>query len=104
MSDNLIKSTTCKELLKTVDKEKSEIIDKIDLFYEENKSDENLRELLYDKFNNVILNFHRKYYKINLATVNETEQVTNLHFKCSNKITERVTSLESYIDSIAPLD
>ena len=34
MSDNPVKNTTCKELLKTVDKEKSETIGKIDVFYE----------------------------------------------------------------------
>ena len=101
MSDN----TTCKELLETVDKEKSEIIDKIDLFYESKKSDENLRRLLYTEFNDEISDFSKKYKKTILMVTNtQTDIIPQFNFNCSDKITERVTSLESYIDNIAPLD
>lgn len=105
MSDNPIKSTTCKELLKKVDKEKSEIIDKIDLFYENNKSNENLRRLLYSEFNDEINNFCVKYKKrILIIADTQTDIIPKFNFDCSDKITERVTYLENYIDNIAPLD
>lgn len=97
MSDN----TSCKELLKKVDDEKLKITNKIDLFYENNKSNDNIRDLLYKEFKDEISDFRKKYNKMMLLFTDTKEDIIpQFNFDCSDKITEKVASLENYGSSL----
>jgi hypothetical protein len=91
----------CNSFLESVKEESNFITLQIDDFYKENKTEENIENLLYQKFQEKIDDFKSKYaYSYTALIDKNTKEAINIDLECSKKLELIVNDLTNYIKDL----
>ncbi|MFV5684332.1 hypothetical protein ACM55I_02695 [Flavobacterium sp. GB2R13] len=90
----------CNDYLNVVQKESDIITNQIDSFYEENKNDENIKDLLYQNFQEQVEDFRFKYQNTTVALIDNTGLPVSFDWECTKKQKEISNKLSNYIKNL----
>lgn len=91
----------CNSFLESVKEESNTITLQINNFYEENKTEENIENLLYQKFQEKIDDFKSKYAYTHTALIDKTtKEIINIDLECSKKLELIVNDLTNCIKNL----